>query len=284
MSGTLERVLKRAKQRSDGASQAKHPIDGSLPPKQPATATAAERQSAIQAMPAFQRAFYDPAECAKNRILVPDADGPSNASAAAAYRMLRTRLLQRARANEWTTIGVTSPGPGDGKSVTALNLALAAAKERNDNVFLLDLDMRSPRICEYLGVAPRREINEYVTGNVRAPDILFSVGIDNLTLAGTRTATSQASELLASGRVEELFAEIRGLAPRPLVLVDLPPLLSTDDALIVAPKVDACLLVLSEGRTKREGAAKALELLSEFKLAGIVLNRSRGAVADYYSP
>lgn len=278
MAGALQRALERARQLRDGGSR---PPDGASQAKH--APTAAERQSEVQSMPVFQRAFYDPVECAKNRILVPDAESPPNASAAAAYRMLRTRVLQRARANEWTTIGVTSPGPGDGKSVTALNLALAAARERNDNVFLIDLDMRNPRMCSYLGVVPPAEINQYVTGSASATDVLFSVGIDNLTLAGTRTRTGQASELLASGRVEELFAEIRGLAPRPLVLVDLPPLLSTDDALIVAPKVDACLVVLAEGRTKREGAAKALELLAEFKLAGIVLNRSHNGVADYYS-
>jgi Mrp family chromosome partitioning ATPase len=89
--------------------------------------------------------------------------------------------------------------------------------------------------------------------------------------------------LLASGRVEELFAYIRKIAPEPVILLDLPPMLSTDDAIIVAPKVDACLLVLSEGRSKRDGAAKALDLLSEFKLAGIVLNRSRTVTKDYYS-
>jgi Mrp family chromosome partitioning ATPase len=113
--------------------------------------------------------------------------------------------------------------------------------------------------------------------------VLFSIGVDNLTLAGTLTSTDNASELLASGRVEELFAHIRTVAPEPLVLVDLPPLLSTDDALVIAPKVDACLLVLAEGKSRRDGAAKALELLSEFKLAGIVLNRSHAVVKDYYS-
>jgi Mrp family chromosome partitioning ATPase len=104
-----------------------------------------------------------------------------------------------------------------------------------------------------------------------------------LTLAGTRTATDESSELLASGRVEELFQFIRNVAPEPLIIVDLPPLLSTDDALVVAPKVDACVLVVCEGKSRRDGAAKALELLSEFNLAGIVLNQSHTVVSDYYS-
>jgi Mrp family chromosome partitioning ATPase len=197
--------------------------------------------------------------------------------------MLRTRVLQRTRSNRWTTIGVTSPGPGEGKSVTALNLAVAIAREGNSNVFLIDLDMRNPKMCAYLGAVPPREINDCLAGDARPQDVLFSIGVDHLSLAGTLTPTDEASELLATGRVEELFQYIRGIAPEPLILVDLPPLLSTDDAIIIAPKVDAVLLVLAEGKSKRDGAAKALDLLAEFKLAGIVLNRSHSVVGDYYT-
>jgi protein-tyrosine kinase len=197
--------------------------------------------------------------------------------------MLRTRILQRTRSNRWSTIGVTSPGPGEGKSVTALNLAVALAREGNSTVFLLDLDMRNPKMCEYLGVFPSTDINDCFTGDARPEDVLFSIGIDHLLLAGTRTPTTEASELLATEHLEELFDYIRQIAPDPLILVDLPPLLSTDDAIIVAPKVDSVLLVLSEGKSRRDNAAKALDLLSEFKLAGIVLNRSHSTVSDYYS-
>ena len=280
--GRLQVALERARQRleadkkeADGATKAK---------AQERAPTVAERQATVQGMPVFPQVPYDALACATRRVMIPSTEGPSKATAAAAYRVLRTRILQRTRANQWHTIGVTSPGQGDGKSTTALNLALSIARERNNNVFLVDLDMRNPKVCEYLGATPPVDINRYLSGEARAEDVLFSIGIDNLTLAGTITSTEHASELLASGRVEELFGYIRSVAPEPIVLVDLPPLLSTDDALVVAPKVDACLLVLAEGKSKRDGAAKALELLSEFKLAGIVLNRSRSSVVkDYYS-
>ena len=197
--------------------------------------------------------------------------------------MLRTRVLQRTRTNQWSTVGVTSPGPGEGKSVTAVNLALALAREGNSTVFLLDLDMRNPKVCEYLGVFPPTDINSCFTGEARPEDVLFSIGVDHLVVAGTRTPTTDASELLANEHLGELFDYIREITPDPLVLVDLPPLLSTDDAIIVAPKVDAVLLVLSEGNSRRDNAAKALDLLSEWKLAGIVLNKSHSTVRDYYS-
>jgi len=284
--GRIEAALERARQNHQAAQTASGApgVAASAPvaPRQ----TAAARQSAIHAMPRFPEVDFDSASCAAARVLLAQEQEngrPSNSAGAAAYRMLRTRVLQRTRSNRWNTIGVTSPGPGEGKSVTALNLAVAIAREGNSNVFLLDLDMRSPKMCAYLGATPPREINEYLAGDARPQDVLFSIGIDHLSLAGTLTPTDEASELLATGRVEELFQYIRELAPEPLILVDLPPLLSTDDAVIIAPKVDAVLLVLAEGKSKRDGAAKALDLLAEFKLAGIVLNRSHAIVKDYYN-
>jgi len=177
---------------------------------------------------------------------------------------------------------VTSAIPGEGKTFNALNLALSIAREGNSNVFLLDLDMRNPTLCNNLGVVPPVDMNEYLSGDGRPEDLLFSIGVDNLLLAGSVTSTNRASELLATRGVEKLFSYIRSIAPQPLVLVDLPPVLATDDALVVAPMIDACLLVLSEGRSRRDSAAEAIALLSEFTLAGIVLNRSRAAIKDYH--
>jgi Mrp family chromosome partitioning ATPase len=233
-------------------------------------------------MPKFPDVPYDPDKCASNRVMLAES-GSLWQGGAASYRVLRTRVLQRARVNRWTTIGVTSPGPGDGKSLTTLNLALSIAREGNNSVFLIDLDMRNPRLCSYLGVVPPLNIDSYLAGTGKPEDVLFSIGVEHLTLAGTVARTTEASELLAGGGLEKLFAYIRDVAPQPLVLMDLPPLLSTDDALVVAPKIDACLLVLSEGHSRRDSAAKALELLADFTMAGVVLNRSRAVVKDYHS-
>jgi protein-tyrosine kinase len=225
----------------------------------------------------------DPETCLANRVMLHTVgNGPRNAGAVAAYRMLRTRILQRARSNSWRTIGITSPGMGEGKSVTALNLALSVAREQNNNVFLLDLDLRSPSICHYLGVTPPVQLLNFFFGKTSAEASLFSIGADNLTLAGSTLGTDHSSELLATGRVEELFAYVERVAPQPLILVDLPPVMSNDDALVIAPKVDAMLVVAAEGISRRDSTGKTLELLQDFKIAGLVLNRSRSLVTDYY--
>ncbi len=228
--------------------------------------------------------------CRRHRILLEGSAGNSklvkrNASALAAYRMLRTRILQRARAQSWTTIAVTSPAAGEGKSMTTLNLALSIARERNSNVFLLDLDMRNPSICRYLGVKPPHPLLDYFRGQCTVSDTFFSIGVENLTLAGSLTGTDQSSELLSTSLLESLFAEIREHSTRPLILIDLPPVLRNDDTLVVAPRVDALLLVLAEGDSRRDAATRSIEVLHDYNIAGIVLNRSRTTMTgDYYSP
>jgi protein-tyrosine kinase len=278
--GALERALERAKLRREHSGT---DVARGAAAEIPATSDAGSvAPAAVQPMPRFPVRRYDPARCSEARVLMPDSDERRNPSADAAYRMLRTRVLQRTRANRWASIGITSAGPGEGKSVTALNLALAIAREKNNHVFLIDLDMRNPKMCAYLGVVPPREITTYFTGQSAPQDVFFSIGIPNLWHAGGLTRTEQASEMLASGLVEDLFAYIRTIAPDPLILIDLPPILSTDDAIILAPLVDACLLVVAEGKSTRDGAIKALDLLAEFKLAGIVLNRTSATTKDYY--
>jgi len=218
--------------------------------------------------------------CRDNRVLLDEAVD-KNVAAVAAYRMLRTRILHRARLKQWTTIGVTSAGPNDGKSLTTLNLALSLAREGNSDIVLLDLDMRSPSICKYLGVEPPAHLRDYFEQRVNLADLFFSIGVENLVIASGTVSTDRASELLGSGPLEALIRHVKEHSASPIVLVDLPPVLSTDDALVVAPRMDAVLLVAAEGRTDRADFSKALELLAEFPLAGLVLNRAVDTAQNY---
>jgi Mrp family chromosome partitioning ATPase len=242
----------------------------------------------LRAVPAaeltLERYPYDPRVCEANRVLVPEENSEATLAGRAAYRMLRTRILHRMRANRHTTLAITSPGPGEGKSLTAINLALSIARERNNNVFLLDLDMCNPSICHYLGVAPRFGIARFLAGESEPAEALFSPGIDRLFISGGLDSTPFSSELLATGRVELLFDYIRSRATNPLILLDLPPALSTDDFLVVAPRVDSTLLVLAEGKTRRDGVQRTIEMLSGFPIAGVVLNRSHERTTEYYGP
>lgn len=224
---------------------------------------------------AYPQLHVDRTLAETNRIALPDTRLAGNAHVGAAYRMVRTRLLHTVNTNNWTTIAITSPEAGEGKSLTAINLALNVARDRTSTVFLIDLDMRNPSICRYLGVQPPRELISFFAGQASAEGLFFSIGPENLAIAGSTTTTGFASELLSGRRLEDLVDYIKSVAVNPVVLIDLPPVLLTDEALLVAPRVDATLLVVSEGKTRRDCLVRAKTLLADFTSAGVILNRSR---------
>ena len=86
--------------------------------------------------------------------------------------------------------------------------------------------------------------------------MLFATSVENLVIAGNRDAVQGASELLATPRLDELIQHIKLRSPGALILTDLPPVLSTDEALVVAPRMDAMFLVVSEGITRRDSLAQ----------------------------
>lgn len=219
--------------------------------------------------------------CRARRLLLLGSDD-TDAAAVAAYRILRTRLLHRARANAWTTIAITSASPNDGKTLTAINLAVSMAREKSRDIVLLDLDMRNPSVCRTLGVHPPHEIRRYLETGEHGRDMFVSAVSENLLIAGSTAPTEQASELLGSSRFGDLIGLVKQGTVDPVILIDLPPVLLTDDTLVVAPKVDAVLLVVSEGLTARVDLANALEVLKEFPIAGVVLNRAVETVPDYH--
>jgi Mrp family chromosome partitioning ATPase len=110
-------------------------------------------------------------------------------------------------------------------------------------------------------------------GEAAPADVFFSIGPQNLAISGSLVSTELASELIGSGHVEALIEYIVGLGGRPIVLIDLPPVLVTDEALRVAPRVDATLLVVAEGGTRRDDLLRARTVLQDFPSAGVILNR-----------
>jgi Mrp family chromosome partitioning ATPase len=240
-----------------------------------------------------QRAVIDPAmrlvarpgivdreACRERRVLLGSQTDEEKVYAAT-YRMLRTRLLHRARTNDWTTIAVTSAGPNDGKTLTVINLALSMAREKTRDIVLLDLDMRNPSVCRSLGVQPKVELRTHLEQGGGVQDLFFSVASENLFIAGSIIPTEHASELLSGLHFDDLIQTIVQGTADPVILLDLPPVLVTDDALVVAPRVDAVLVVASEGITNRSDLARALHLLSEFPMAGVVLNRASASSPNY---
>jgi protein-tyrosine kinase len=216
----------------------------------------------------------------ENRILPQIADR----AALRAYKIMRTRLLQRLGQNNLQTVAVTGTDTGQGKTLTAINLAIALAQDTNTSVFLVDLDLQRPMIGTYMGMTFKHGLGEYLTGEAELDQIIYSPGIERLAVIPNSTSFEHSSERLTGPRMRELESFLKAESPPRIVIYDMPPLLLSDDVLTFAPQVDGILLVVSEGFTTRSALKKSKEILAEMNLIGVVLNRSteRDDAAYYY--
>lgn len=195
--------------------------------------------------------------------------------AAHAYRMLRTQVMQRARANGMSTVGIVSAVNGEGKTLTAVNLALSLAAEPNQTVMLIDLDLRRPAIARILGLSPESGLESWFGGDDPTRKVCYALeGVERLFVLPTLSAVPGSSETLAGLGTRRLLNELKGHESGRLLIVDLPPVLLSDDALMVAPLLDAVVLVVNERHTRREDVARVIELLGNTRVIGTVLNRS----------
>ena len=190
-----------------------------------------------------------------------------------AYKMLRTRLLHRIAANRWHSVAVTSTKPGEGKTLTSINLAVALSVEPNTRVCLVDLDLLRPQVATQLGLRCHPALGDYLLGEAEAVDTMYACGSRALTVIPNTRVFEHSSEMLASGQMVELLKTIGTEMPNHLVIFAMPPL-NYDDVLSFAPQVDCMLLVVAEGQTERATLTRAKELIAEINLLGIILNRS----------
>lgn len=225
------------------------------------------------------RVFTPPAaHLEQNRVVEPEAAN----SAAASYRMLRTQVLQRLDARGWRSLAIFSPRANEGKTTTAINLAVSMASDRLHTVLLVDFDFKRPSLAECLGLHPDFGSDDALTERAPLEDCLYHPeGFDRLVVLPARGILPNSSEVLAGPRSRELVAELRARYPERVLIFDLPPVLLADDALSFAPLVECGLVVAAEGRTRRNDLVRTVELLSKTPLVGTVLNRASDAPTGY---
>jgi len=220
----------------------------------------------------------NPAMLRENKLIYGDGDREG----LTAYKMLRTQVLQRMVARNWNALAITSPALGDGKTLTAINLAISLARELHHTVLLVDLDLRNPSIHRYFGLEVHSGLDDYLLRNVPLGDVLINPGIERLVVLPTRNPIENSSEILASPTMGKLVQELKARYPSRMVLFDLPPILAADDALSFSPHIDALLLVLRDARTTRDELDHALEILKDVQILGTVLNASDEKISTYY--
>ncbi|HXE58332.1 MAG TPA: polysaccharide biosynthesis tyrosine autokinase [Gemmatimonadales bacterium] len=223
-------------------------------------------------------------------VLVPFAGAPS--VGLEAFRMLRTSLLWSAWGGDLKSLVVTSVSPGEGKTLTAANLAVTFAREGLD-VLVMDCDLRRPRLHRVFGVARGPGLFELLEsgGPVSDPEAaarcIRGTPIAGLSVLPCGHLPNNPSDVLRGARTRVLLRELTDRFD--VVVVDTPPALATADATILGAIADGVLLVVRAGQTHREAAARAHQQLTQVgaRVVGAVLNDPAGEVArfaDYYYP
>ena len=197
-----------------------------------------------------------------------------------AFKILRTQVMQRLREHNWNVLGVTSPGHGEGKTLTAVNLAVSLAMETAQTVLLVDANLRHPSVHEVFGLDECPGLADYLLDNQPLEDLLVHPGIGRFVLLPGGRAVSNSTEILTSPKMLALVEELRHRYPSRIVIFDLPPLLHTADVLAFSPYTDALLLVVEEGNTTAEEVQRALSLVKNSRpVLGTVLNKAGQSAA-----
>ncbi|MEZ4252185.1 MAG: CpsD/CapB family tyrosine-protein kinase [Polyangiales bacterium] len=183
------------------------------------------------------------------------------------------------------TLVVTSAGPREGKTTVALNLAVAFAQS-GKSVLIIDTDMRRPRVHRTFDVSMEQGVSTCIVNETTLSSAVQDTGIPNLRVLPCGPIPPNPSELLHHPRFAELLAEARDTYD--LVMLDSPPLGPVTDAAIVAPQVDATLLVVRADQTTRDAVSGMLRQLTDVsaRVVGCVLNgvdlSKGGSYSRYY--
>ena len=179
-----------------------------------------------------------------------------------AYRTLRTNLSFYSLDNPLKTLGVTSPAADEGKSTTVANLAVTMAQSGRKTV-LVDCDLRRPSLHTLFEQQNEPGLTNYILGEV-AELPLQETGVDKLMLLASGPNPPNPADMLGTKKIDEVIAALIDQAD--VVLFDAPPIIAVTDAAVLGAKVDGVLLVINAGKTRREHAERAKEMLEKAKV------------------
>lgn len=264
--------------RAGGPDASPNPIAGMpgaapMPQRSPVMTNTAQVEAAWSALPTFSP---NAAQMARHRIVAFEGGRE-----AVTFDVMRTRLLQQMRANNWRRLAITSPGAGCGKSMIALNLGFSLARQADLRTVVAELDLRRPSLAKTLAIREPHSFAHVLEGASRFEDNALRYG-QNLAFATNQSAFRNPAELMHSPNVAPVLADIEVRYDPSLIIFDLPPLLVSDDAMAFVSHVDCVLLVAAaESSTIKEIDICERDLASQTNVLGVVLNKCRYTDSSY---
>jgi len=217
------------------------------------------------------------------RVFYPERETNPAPPAWEAYRTFRTRLLRLQARRHFRTVVISSATPGDGKTLTSINLALCCAQLPNFPLLVIDGDLRTQGVSRLVGHDGCPGVAEVLDGRLAPEAAVLATDVPNLHVMPAGTGTQSPPELLSGAPWEQLVGWCKKNFK--LIIVDSPPVLPLADFDLISAACESVLLVLRARATDREAFQKIVAHVDHAKLLGVTLNsveRSAGRTDEYY--
>lgn len=228
----------------------------------------------------------DLARLAKMGMVTPDRP---KSTIAEEFRVIKRPLISNAKGlgaapiDKGNLVMVTSSLPGEGKSFTAINLAVSMAMELDFTVLLVDADFSRPSVLPRLGLPAEKGLMDALVGEVSdLRDVMLRTNIEKLTILPAGMPHARATELIASEAMARLLAEMASRYPDRIIIFDSPPLLATTEARVLATHMGQILVVVEAERTTHGAVTHALSTIEDCPVKMMILNKSRGQTGGLY--
>jgi len=198
------------------------------------------------------------------------------------YRALKTNLATMHAGTPPTSIVVTSARKGEGKTITALNLAVTLADDKESRVVVVDADLRTPAVHRRFGIDNQRGLSDYLTGSVMLEVVLQRSRLPNLSLLPSGRLPGNPGELLAGRKMDDLLQRLTRDFDH--VIIDAPAVSAATDASVVGNRADGAIVVVRLGETPKREVFSAMDLLKQARVSilGTVLTHLEPIMTEYY--
>lgn len=197
------------------------------------------------------------------------------------FKGLRAKVEYKIDMVELRVLAVTSAVAGEGKTLTAINLAVNMASTGRKRVLLMDLDLRKASIARMLGMPAGPGLSDFLWGTVTREEVIRKATVPGLFIVPGGKTISSPADMLAGEKFRSFLRDLRGNFD--LVIIDTPPVLPVPDALTISEQVDAFIMLFRLKHTPHHLFRQALEELGERKIMGVVLNGEEKKSDKYYS-
>ncbi|PSU35589.1 AAA family ATPase [Photobacterium lutimaris] len=225
----------------------------------------------------------------KERGMVSHEDDQANPAITYEYRLVKHKILaniQQMATDELPNsnlLMVTSVNPGEGKTFSAVNMALSIASEKNHTILLVDANIHNPSLCDFLGVDNQIGLIDYLLGDVNdIGDVIYNTNILNLKILPAGAEHHLSNELLASVKMRDLSEELSHRYSDRVIIFDCPSLLGVVETVTVSKLVGQVVVVVQHSKTKLSDIEQVVSELDDELKIGFIVNKTIGGTYSRY--